>query len=276
MKNIFSINTKTNELNSNSFLLREADEELEWQVEEARYREISTKPESPLRRRGAPFPFVFAFFIVFSIAVFVAKWITYGFSAAYSEYGWTLYFAIVFTVLGVALFIIFKKLLGKPKSRPEWENLPDLNTLIVKTKEQLHVPEICTEMDVLENMYRAAPDKPVTSDSCTNFVNMNMWVFKESDRLCFANASGVWGVPLISVTAIVKVNKATTFANWNKSELPSAEKFNGVVKVNNHGIFTMNHRYSVRLMRGGEEWEFLIPPYEIDKIVRLTGITPSA
>ena len=101
-----------------------------------------------------------------------------------------------------------------------------------------------------------------------------MWIFTENGNLCFADTFGIWAVPLSCIIAIAFFPGHATLTSWNKEEQFNSPKYKKTVRVYKHNYIVKGY-YSLQILRNNEEWEVLIPVYDIDYIFELTGKYPT-
>lgn len=276
MKGLFSINVDTKEVCGEEFILRKTDSELARKSDEASDTLLAYQKKS-----GVPLWFsiikYIALFAVICPLEFVSACLDNGFEITYQRGAWALYAGAAGFLIWLVMFIIEKVRFKKVAQSPEVDEfLSGMSELNNRIKESLHVPENCADVDVFCRPFKIKNGKEKRGNQFFNLLNFSFWVFKEGENLCFADTSGVYGVPLSSITEVVLVKKSVMVPQWNKDEPIKNEKYKKYVKSNNYGAYIIKPHYSVRFTRHGEEWEILIPAYDIDVISDLTGKYPAA
>lgn len=276
MRNLFSVNVKTGENTYNRFLIRKPDEQLMQKVEMS-----NAQLETYRQKSGVPLWFSILKFIflfcVFMLIAFIGGSLNNGFEEEYSFAAWALYVGAIGTVLWLIMFIIervrFKRVAQSPEVDAFLSDFEDLNK---KIKENLRIPEGSFDLDVLCRPFKVSGSgKEKRGSQFFDYLNASVWAFKEGENLCFADSAGVYAIPASAVTTIVKHKKSSFFAQWNKDEPYTAEKYKHYVKTNGYGMMCIKYHYSLQFMLGGEEWEILVPAYDVDVVTQLTGITPT-
>ena len=198
-----------------------------------------------------------------------------GFKVAFQRGAAILIIGIVALVVGLAMWVFARLHAKKVVKSPEvGEALSEMSELNNKIKESLLVPENSADIDVLCRAFKLKNGK-VKRGKFFDCFNFSFWVFIEGENLCFANTSGVYGIPLSSITDIVLIKKAVTGTAWIKDEPMNDPKYKKIVKVNNYGIYFFKPHYSLRFKYDDEEWEVLFPGYELEVISELTGKYPT-
>lgn len=276
MKNLFSVNVKTNEVRGEEFVIRRPVSDLSRKSEEAiqTLSAYKKKGAMPLWYNLIMYAFVLA--SVICIPAFLEGCLDNGFEITYQRGSWALYIGGAGLILGFTMYIIKRVRLTKLVHNPEVVDfVSDMDKLTDRIRESLHVPENCADIDVFSRPYKMKNGKEKQYSHFFAYFNLSFWVFKEDDLLCFACAEGVYGIPVSSITEIVLNKKTVSVPQWNKDEPIKNEKYKPYVKTNNNGMYFIKKHYSIRFMRRGEEWEILIPAYDIDVITELTGHYPT-
>ena len=276
MKSLFSVNVKTNEVSGEEFILRKPDSELSRKSDEASETLSAYKKKSGMPLWYNIIMYVFLFAFVVCIPAFMEGCIDNGFKDTYQRGSWALYVGGAGLLIGFAMYVVKRVRLTKVVQSPEVvEFVSGMDELADKIKANLHVPENCADIDVLSRPYKLKNGKEILGTNFFRCFNLTFWVFKEGDFLCFGCNEGVYGIPLTSITEIITVKKQMSVPQWNKDEPIKDEKYKPYVKANNNGMYFIKKHYSVRFTRHGEEWEILIPAYDIDIISELTGRYPT-
>lgn len=276
MKQLFSLNVNTNQINGEEFILRKTDTELTRKSDET-----SDTLHAYQKKSGVPLwysiiKYIFLIAAVACLPAFLRRCLDNGFDDAYNGAAWALYAGAAGLLIGLVMFLIegvrFKKVAQSPEVNEFLSGMGELNNRI---KENLHIPENCADIDVFCRPVKLKNGKEKRGNHFFSYFNVSLWVFKEGENLCFADISGVYGIPLSSITEIVLNKKSAMVPQWNKDEPIKNEKYKKYVKVNNYGMYFIKPHYSVRFTRHGEEWEVLVPAYDIDAISELTGKYPA-
>lgn len=271
MRNLFTINIKTKEHGFNEFLIRKSDSTLK-----AQYDENAKSLDDTIKKRFAPLLYIsFAACVcgAISIAFFMSELEDADFSQAYSTVGWALYVGIAGIALSAVLFLAAFIWMRKFMANPQTQNIMQEQTeLKDKIADGLRVPEGCAEIDIMYRPYKLKKGKEKYQGK--GYENLPMWVFAEDSNLCFADTFGVWAVPLSYITSITPFPGHATLSSWNKEEKFNSIRYKRMMRYYK-GNYIVKGYYSLQFTRRGEEWEILIPAYDIDVISELTGKYPA-
>ena len=137
----------------------------------------------------------------------------------------------------------------------------------------LKVPEESILVDVFSYGYKVKNGKEKQLTSFFQYINTEMHLFKEEDNLCLANAHEVYSIPISYIKSIKMINKKATVFGWNKElayNSPEYKKYK--IAVNNYGTLFIKPYYSILINNGFEDFELLVPSYDIDKFLNLTNL----
>ena len=140
-----------------------------------------------------------------------------------------------------------------------------------RVKEELGIPEDAKDMDFLSFFYREGEDGPFPIKPF-DFMTLEMFAFADEKSLNIADYNDVYSISKSSIKEIEKIEKETTLLGWSKDEsFDSPEYAEYEIKENEDGFIVIPYYYSVKI-EGEEEFELLIPPYEVEEFRRLSGI----
>jgi len=143
-------------------------------------------------------------------------------------------------------------------------------------KNELRIPKDAKKVEVFTYMYSKEGGtfpKEYAIDTAT--------VFEEEGHLCFRYDGVVLGFPLSELEGVAKVNKTIFFNVWERDESFDSESFLPYhiqeIEDSEHGCYySMQGYYSVRLTRDGTPYEIIIPPYDMDPILEILKVEPTA
>ncbi len=144
---------------------------------------------------------------------------------------------------------------------------------IKKLKEKIGVPEDAVDMDVLVERYVVKNDV-VKRKNCgpANYGNLQVYAYVQDEHLYLASYEHVWAIPLTAFTSMELSKKRTSFTFWNKEEKPNSPRYRQYnIKFNNMGCIFARF-YTVEIKDSFKEFCLLIPEYEGEQFMRLTGI----
>ncbi len=181
--------------------------------------------------------------------------------------------SIVTIVLGFVgiLVTIFKKPKEKEKEKSEEEKDFERRSenLQKAIKSYLSVPENAPEIDILTYLYGS---EYISEE----YANDPTTVFLEDGKLCFFCDDSIYGIPTEKIDDIALVIRETTFAFWEKEEPYDSEAYAEYKMTQDENeVIHLGAYYSVRFSDGGEDYEIVIPPYDIEKIIEITGVRGS-
>lgn len=273
MKNLFTVNTKTKEHGFDEFLLRRSDSALKTQFDEN-----DKLFNGALKKRFNPLVYT-SLALLFCGAICLAIFLEIledaeSFAQAYSTFGWALYVGIIgilqFAILIFIAIIWMRKFMANPQTQNLLQEQDELKRKIARS---LRVPEGCAGIDVLCLPYKISRGRQKYKAK-NYFENLPMWVFVDNGNLYLADTFGIWAVPLSHITSVLPVKGKATISTWNKEEKITAQKYRRLVTLYK-GTYYLKSRYSVQFTHNGDEWEILIPAYDIEVVTELTGKYPT-
>ena len=271
MRNLFTVNVKTKEHGFDEFLIRRSDNTLK-----AQYDENSKLVGGAIKKKFAPLMCLWTVALICGsifIDIFMDAVKEKDFAQAYSTMGWMLYIGIAGIALSVVFFLAIIIGLRKFMSKPKMQNLfQEQKELTDKLARGLRVPENSAEIDIMFRPYKLKNGKE--KYQYKYYENLPMWVFVENDNLCFADTFGVWAVPLSGITTISPFPGHAKLSAWNREGKFNSPEFKKAVRYYK-GYYIVKGYYSLQIMHHSEEWEVLIPVYDIDYICELTGKYPA-
>ncbi len=269
MKYLFNFSKKNDNQNFNKFVIKEADKEL---IE--KHDKIFDEGESlskektmnPIVETISLIVFLCALFIV--VSFFASK---KGFRFTYENN--TILFYVSVGIMGVSGIITFisKILKWRASKDPELEHLVFRENESARELEyDLNIKEDAINMDIIFASTKTDKQgiEKITNTSLINFVNMELKVFIEEDKLCFADIEKIIGIPLDSIKSIEEVNKTIALPAWNKDE-ETLKKYK--LKINGYNMIMIKPYYQVNLLLDNEDYYFYLPSYEIDVFKELIG-----
>ena len=270
MRNLFTVNVKTKEHGLEEFLIRKSDNALKAQFDEnAKSRDITIKKKF--------FPLISLSLVALTcgavfIAIFMGALKDTGFAQTYSDLGWSLYIGIaglaLFAILGLIAFIWLRKFMVNPQSEEFYREQEELEDKICRG---LRIPKDCTEIDIMCRRYKTRKGKEKYQYNI--YENLPMWVFLEEGNLCFADTYGVWAVPVSCISSVNFFPGHAKLSSWNKEDWIDSPKYKRTVRFYK-GEYVVKGYCSLQFICRNEEWEILIPEYDVDYIYGLIGKYP--
>ncbi len=287
MKNLFSINVKTQEKTYSPYVVRSVSAETSSQQEA--FDEQLTKSE-----KASKLPLWLR--IVQLLCGIVAVCIFCGLMRAFGENEhdesfsemWARFVgngAITMIIVGVICLAVFIALLvwGKLRSN-KVQASPEYQTVIATAEklqnssyEELGVPADADELDVFSYAFKYNRKGKERCGTVANYITISVKIFKDEDSLYFADTSEVIKIPLSAVKTVDSINKRLSFMGWSKDQKPNSPEYKPYkIRVNNMGILFVKWCLSVKLILDGEEFEIIIPPYESEILKKYVDIEQSA
>ena len=272
MKNLFGINNEEN--NFNKFIVRSASTTSNEKMDELANKGtmIQKKELGPswLNLVATKSLWLGVLFIVGMLA---AK---DGFEAALKTRSYLFYIGIVMFVFGLAYTIIAKMKSKKGKNSETVKNfLNEQEDLKKEILNELRIPENSTKIDILFTKVKENKDGKEVAKSMGLFTHLNseVYLFVENDKVYFADCGAVIEIPLASFKNIDKVNKSVIVPKWNKEVPFNNEKYKEYkVKQNGYGMFYVKPYYSIKLLIDNEDYEMLIPNYDLKEFLKVVPL----
>ncbi|GLB32549.1 hypothetical protein LAD12857_44720 [Lacrimispora amygdalina] len=141
-------------------------------------------------------------------------------------------------------------------------------------KELLHIPEDAEIMEVILIYYKNKKRKGIDVSDFHYIKNSNVYVNVKDAVLHMADLGNEWSIPLASITGITKINKLIFVPEWLK-EIPYNKGIYKKYKIrkNGMGLLFFKPYYALCITWQDENYELFIPPYELDKLSTLIGVT---
>lgn len=186
----------------------------------------------------------------------------------------------IFLVLGVLLigfgvfaFVFEYKRRKNVENSDEYKNaIAYAEGLLKESQEKLQIPDEKKSVDIFYLPYEEKDGKE-KKVALFKYLNHQLYLFKEEDCLCLADAAIVLKIKLENVKKLVKNPNSEAFAGWNKEVGRSNEKYKPYrIHEDKLGILYVKNTVSVQLEIDGEEYEIVIPPYELEHFEEITGL----
>ena len=148
---------------------------------------------------------------------------------------------------------------------------------IERLRRELLVPADAKSVDVVQLTYRRKGDKlkiHTQGMETTPYTNIPMQVFRREDMLCLADMEHRYELPISAMTCLRKVKKPLLCQDWNKHESINSEFYKPYklsldsynrVRTRAYGLLELHHQ--------GTDWAVWLPPYELNYISALTGLS---
>lgn len=274
MKNLFGVNWQTGETDNEKFVIRRVGSALSRKQEEAEEQIVGANKSANL-----PAWLLIVLYVCGGYALIVVVQVVFGlsetpFTEMYNNAPWVFYSGGACLVVAVALFIYARLKHKKVVENPGVQTLlEDYEKTISKSYEDLRVPAESDSIDVFSYGYKIKNGKVRDGSGFAKYAVVAVKIFKENDMLCFADTSTVTAIPLSSIQGVFKINKNATFMNWTKEEAHNKGRFKPYkIRVNNYGTYFIKPYYSVRVVLSGEEYEIVLPGYELEVFLSYANV----
>lgn len=196
-----------------------------------------------------------------------------SYATAYANAPWVIWTGVPTLLAGAALFLVQYMKGKRVKASSEYRYAVEkAEKITAESREALYIPHDAADCDVFISPYKVKKNgKHRSAIWGANYNNGSFWAFREGDALCIADTTIVFKIPFDRIERIVRVNKRISFQGWNKDvnyRTPQYKPYK--IRQNNNGAFFVKPYLSIRI-RGSEEWELILPPYETETIERITG-----
>lgn len=273
MKNLFGINNK--ETNFQKFVVRSVSD-----TSNAKIDELSKKAKIIENKELGPswLKLVSTMCIGFGIiGIFGIIFAKDGFKEALKTRGYIFVIAIILFIVGVALTIYYGLKSKKIQSNKNFKTFLNEQELLKKEiQDELKIPKDSTEIDVLFTKVKENKEGKEITKSMGLFSHLNGQVFLyiEDDKVYFADLAAVIELPLDSFKSVTKINKTVVIPQWNKDVPYNNEKYKKFnIRQNGYGMLYVKPYYSIKLVVNDEEYEILIPNYDIDKFLNVVPLS---
>ena len=170
---------------------------------------------------------------------------------------------IICFVIWLALQIVSLLRRKKTEATPEYQQSDEnAEKLLQSIRETLGIPDDARKIDVLAERYVMKDGKPKRKAvGLTEFDNIPMFTYIKEGRLCLADTSSVWEIPLSSLRSVELIKKRASFPDWTKPESYDSKTYKPYkITTNQFGYFAKYYRVEISDLRG--EYFLLIPEYD--------------
>ena len=272
MKNLFGINNEGN--NFNKFIVRSASTTSNEKMDE-----LANKGTMIQKKEAGPgwlnllATMCLGLGLLFIVGILGAK---DGFKEALKTRGYLFYIGIVMFVFGLAYTIFAKIKSKKGKNSETVKNfVNEQETLKKEILNELRIPENSTTIDILFTRVKENKEGKEVTKSMGLFTHLNseVYLFIENDKVYFADCGAVIEISVDSFKSIDKINKTIIIPKWNKEVPFNNEKYKEYkVKQNGYGMFYVKPYYSIKLLIDNEDYEILIPNYDLKEFLKVVPL----
>lgn len=171
-----------------------------------------------------------------------------------------------FLLWGIAIgLVVYERIsLSKAGTSDTAQNLKERSKVIDKEAyAALGVPDGATALDLLTSSYRTQNGEP------KNIVHtaFAFRAWSENGTLYLSDIENVVAIPTSAIAEFTHIEHSISFYFWNKAESPRQYG----VRANYAGTYTVKDVVAAHIRSDLGEYELLIPPYEMENFLRLTG-----
>jgi hypothetical protein len=186
----------------------------------------------------------------------------------------TIIIGLVLVITSILIFAIKHYKKNNSKIKKELNDLNIKSVLLIKEcNESLKIPSNSIKLDVFYSYYLIRNN--IRKNALFSEYELHdFYFFIEKNNLCIADSSLVFSFSLNSIKKIKEINQKITFIRWNKKldfNDETCEKYK--IKTKANGIHTIESFYSIEMEINKEQYFFIIPPYEVNKFLELTGLS---
>ena len=269
MKNIFGVQKDNEKIDGQKYIVRSLSEQLVQERDNfnKEFEEHTKKASLPKFINIIRSILGFIFFFILIGTIKSLKEISL--KEAFTNAPYLFIIAIVSLVAYITITFIGKKKLKKVLESDEFNSFNNNSeTLLARLLNDLRISHDSKQVDVLLYAYslnKNNKEKNMTALQMSKYINMELYLFKENDSLCLANLDEVVSIPLRDIKEIVKVNKKIDMMQWNKDEAYNKGRYKEYkITMNQYNIYFFKPYYSIRINDGTEEFEIIVPPYDIE------------
>ncbi len=185
---------------------------------------------------------------------------------------------IAFLVGFIILYAISKYKEALVMNSEEYKNaIASSESLEKSSRFELGIPDNAYEIEFFAWTYELKNGEIKKSSSEAEYTPFEMYVFEEKGTLCIADLHTVYKIaPLESFKRIEFIARKSTFDFWTKDEEYDSGKYKEykISADKYESVYYIKNLCSLQFELNGEEYELIIPPYDIYAIEELTGLHP--
>lgn len=277
MKNIFGVKLDNEEIDGIIFKSRSISYELEERVNKNSDENLEFMKKAKPHILVSAIKYITLFIGIIAVSVFFEILENKSFKEAMPNILYILLLSIGFFAICILIFIYEHKKVNKIKKSDEFiKNIEENVQLATLARNELKIPDDAKEIDTFLISYvddenGIKPNKKIPFD----VINFTSIVFIENNNLCFSDMHYVLSIPLDNFIAIKTINKKIKMFGWNK-EVPfnkgEYKQYKIVLDPNSFNTYIIKKYYSIQLNNYFNDYEILIPPYELENILSLVNL----
>ena len=266
-KNIFGVRDDANQIDGSAFVVRTIDPALKEKLETfGKDTESFAEEHRPSHRLAL----LRTLALVVGIVLLILARMT-GSEAGVSSFGaliraYPIPLVSAFLLWGIAVgLVIFERVsLSKAGTSDAAKSLKERSEAIdAEAYAALGVPDSAISLDLLTSSYRTQ------NGDAKNIVHtaFAFRAWSENGTLYLSDIENVVAIPTDAIVDLVRIEHRISFYFWNKAESPRQYG----IRANFAGAYTVKDVSVAHIRSDGGEYELLIPPYEMENFLRLTG-----
>lgn len=281
MKPVFGIDITTNKknerLNSEEFIIQTTSKQKTEELEEKQENLKQTIEESKLPLWVRIVKAICGFYALIVLGSVAKASFKIGFDQALRNAPILIISAFLCAIIWVILQFFAKRKENRVMTEQNAEQqVEELDTNLKNIYDELNVPKESASVDVLVFRYKVKNGKVVPKAiglQMTEYMNLDVKIFKTEDNLCLADLENLFAFPLSSLRAIKTVKKRISVSSWNKDEEPTKGKFKPYkMAVNQYGQIFFKPYHILEIDQNGEIFGIYFPCYELPIFESLTGL----
>ena len=273
-KNVFGVRDDADQIDGEAFVVRKTDASLKEKMEDfGRVAEAFAEENQPSRRLAILRSFAMIFGVILLI-VARAKATEAGvesFGGMFRVYPVPVLSAFALWLVTFGVIVYERIRLKKAQTSETADSLCDRSAEIdEEVYTALGVPADAIFLDLFTSSYQMKNGVEKTAGH-TAFA-FRAW--SADGCLYLSDVENVVAIPLDSITGFTRIDRRIPFYFWNKDESPRSEayrKYN--IRTTYLGAYTVKNLYIAHIRADFGEYELLVPPYEMDSFLQLTGKT---
>ena len=277
MKNVFGFNLRTGVYDGEKFIVRRAEGDVAAKQEKLAQERLAFMRFSSLPKWVNVCGMIMLFLGLIFLCGVLEGLSEVSFKQAWENANWCFIVSGVCLVGAAAIFTAAAVKARRAYAAPAYRSLSELTQKVAKESyAALGVPESAAELDIISYAYNAKEGKPYKERGWnTEYENTAVKAYRENETLCLAYLECVLAFPLSRISSIQCIGKRIAVTGWNKQERVRKGRY-GSCKIgkDSAGRFIIKPYYRMTVRdEQGEEYAILLPCYEAETILSLTGGT---
>lgn len=142
-----------------------------------------------------------------------------------------------------------------------------------EAKKEFGTPDTAVDIDVLCQRYRMKNGKRKIAHKMYDYGNPCVCFYCQNGDLYFETLSTKITVPMGSIVKVKKIKRNALLPQWNKEETPDSRAYKPFKIKAVNGLLYIKSYYSILIDEDGQEYEILIPDYDMEAVLRASCLT---